>query len=69
MPVQIHHGTADGTLPVRWSRDLAAQLEALGKVVEFYEYPGADHTFYGEDYSNLMQRTLDFFNTYVKTAG
>jgi uncharacterized protein len=66
MPVQIHHGTADGTLPVRWSRDLAAELESLGKVVEFYEYPSADHTFYGDDYANLMQRTLDFFNTYVK---
>ena len=66
MPVQIHHGALDGTLPVRWSRDLDARLRALGKSVEYFEYPGADHTFYGTDFNLFLERNLAFFDRYVK---
>ena len=66
MPVQIHHGNADSVLPVDWSRDLADQLENRGKTVEYYEYPGAEHTFIGDDYHLMLDRTLEFFDKYVK---
>ena len=65
MPVQIHHGSLDGTLPVQWSRDLAADLELLGKTVEYYEYPEGEHSFFDADYDLFLQRNLTFFSTYL----
>lgn len=66
MPVQIHHGGWDSVLPVAWSQDLSAQLQAIGKTVEYYEYSQAAHTFYGADFDLMMERSLTFFDTYVK---
>lgn len=66
MPVQIHHGDADTIVPVEWSRELAEQMQAAGKPVTLYEYPGAPHTFSGPELHLLRQRTLAFFNTHVK---
>lgn len=65
MPLQIHHGAADDVLPVDWSRELSARLDALGKAFEYYEYPEAGHTFYGEDYILFSRRALEFFDIYV----
>lgn len=66
MPVQIHHGTDDGTLPISWSRDLHERMQALGLYSELYEYPGAGHSFYGEDYTAFMYRVVTFFDEHVK---
>lgn len=62
MPVQIHHGSADGTLPVQWSRDLYEALKANGASVEYFEYDGAGHQFLGDDYGLFQQRNLEFFD-------
>ncbi len=69
IPVQIHHGTDDSVLPVEWSRELSARLDALGKTVDYYEYPEAGHTFYNEDYILFSRRALEFFDEYVKGTG
>ena len=66
VPVQIHHGTDDRVVPVEWSADLSERLAALGKTVEYYEYPGAGHDFSGESYEQLLTRSLAFFNRHVK---
>lgn len=42
-PVQIHHGTADETVPISQSDRLADRLERLGRPFEYYSYPGAGH--------------------------
>ncbi len=66
MPVQIHHGDADEVVPVEWSRELAARLTGAGVQTSYYEYPGGPHTFYGAELALLRERTLSFFNAYVK---
>lgn len=66
VPVQIHHGTADRVVPVAWSRDLHERLAALGKTAELYEYPGAEHDFTGDDYRLFLERSLAFFERYVR---
>lgn len=43
LPVFIAHGEADQTIPVRHSRDMAAELERLGGPVRYVEIPGGDH--------------------------
>lgn len=66
-PVQLHHGTADTTVPLEFSLILRDEIEAAGREVEFYAYEGDDHniaTFFGL----AMQRSVAFFDTYVKNA-
>ncbi|HRN96464.1 MAG TPA: alpha/beta fold hydrolase [Candidatus Levybacteria bacterium] len=64
-PVQIHHGTADTSVPVAFSQQLEKQLQTAGKTVEYYEYPGDDHNLTA-NFNTAIQRSLEFFDTYVK---
>lgn len=64
-PLQLHHGTADAEVPLQFSQTLYNEVEAVGKTIEFYEYPGADHNL-SQPFSLAMQRTIEFFNRYVK---
>lgn len=66
-PVQLHHGTADTTVPIAFSRTLYQQLLDAGKTVEYYEYEGGDHNL-AKYFSTAMQRTLNFYDQYLKNA-
>ena len=65
-PVQIHQGTGDEAVPLKWSEDLEKTLKKLGKEVKLYIYPGADHNLASGDNSwNLaVQRSLEWFRSY-----
>ncbi len=62
----IHHGESDEIVPLAWSVDLSKSLNALGKPVELYTYPGAGHVFAGWDWQLFMTRTLAFFDEQLK---
>ena len=62
VPVSIHHGDNDGTVPLEWSIDLCERLQTLGKSVECFTYLGQPHTFQGEGDQLFMQRMIDFFD-------
>ncbi|HYD35203.1 MAG TPA: alpha/beta fold hydrolase [Vitreimonas sp.] len=64
-PVQLHHGTDDDSVPVEFSEKLGTQLEAVGKPVEVFIYPGDDHNL-SQNFSRAMQRSIEFFDTHVK---
>mgnify|MGYP001031138331 FL=1 len=64
-PVQLHHGTADTSVPVQFSRDLYQQITQAGKPVEYYEYEGDDHNLAGS-FALAMSRTLAFYDLYLK---
>jgi dipeptidyl aminopeptidase/acylaminoacyl peptidase len=64
-PLQLHHGTADTEVPLQFSQTLYEEVKAAGKTVEFYEYPGADHNL-SQPFGLAMQRTIEFFNRYLK---
>ena len=63
--VSIHHGDLDATVPLEWSLDLCAQLEALGKAVECFTYEGQPHTFGGAGDQLFMQQYIDFFDRHL----
>lgn len=67
VPVQLNHGESDEEVPVEFSQKLYAALKSSGKTVEFYSYPGADHNISGESFNLAMQRSLEFFNKYLKS--
>lgn len=64
-PLQLHHGTADGDVPLAFSESLYQAMLDTGKEVEFYAYPDNDHNI-SQAFSTAMQRTVDFYNRYLK---
>jgi dipeptidyl aminopeptidase/acylaminoacyl peptidase len=64
-PLQLHHGTADTSVPVEFSQALFEQVLQAGKTVEYYEYEGDDHNLAGF-FSLAMARTILFYDTYLK---
>jgi dipeptidyl aminopeptidase/acylaminoacyl peptidase len=66
-PIQLHHGTADYSVPTELSEILAEQLKAAGKSVELFTYEDDDHNI-AINFSDAMTRTIKFFDRYVKNA-
>jgi dipeptidyl aminopeptidase/acylaminoacyl peptidase len=64
-PVQLHHGTKDSDVPVEFSQTLAEQVQTAGGTVELYTYDGDNHNISGF-FSTAMQRTVAFFDQYLK---
>ncbi len=66
-PVQLHHGTADSSVPYELAERYATDLEAAGVEHELYIYQGDDHNL-SQNFSQAMRQTIDFLDTYVKGA-
>lgn len=64
-PVQLHHGTADHSVPLEFSVTLDKELKKAGKKSELYIYEGDDHNIAANVYTAL-QRSVEFFDTHVK---
>ena len=64
-PLQLHHDLADSEVPVQFSQELYNEVNQAGKTVELYTYPGDDHNI-SQSFSLAMQRTISFFDKYVK---
>jgi dipeptidyl aminopeptidase/acylaminoacyl peptidase len=65
-PVQLHQGLADEEVPVSFSESLFNKLKSAGKTVEYYTYPGADHNISDPSFSIAMNRSVEFFDKYLK---
>lgn len=59
-PIQLHHGTADDSVPIELSLRLKEELEKLNKTVEYFEYAGDDHNI-SNNVGTAFQRTIDFY--------
>jgi dipeptidyl aminopeptidase/acylaminoacyl peptidase len=64
-PLQLHHGTADTSVPIAASEMLQSQMEAAGLPSELYIYEADDHNL-SVYFTAAMQRSIVFFNQYVK---
>jgi fermentation-respiration switch protein FrsA (DUF1100 family) len=64
-PIQLHHGTADSSVPLAASQTLYEQMVAAGMPVEFYAYEGDNHNLSGF-FTTAMNRTVEFFDRYLK---
>ena len=64
-PIQLHHGTADTSVPVEFSQTLEKQMKEAGKTVELYTYPGDDHNM-ASNFSVASQRSVEFFDKHLK---
>ena len=60
----IHHGTADESCPIRWSRATLRALVAAGVDARMYTYPGEPHAFIA-DWPLSMRRTTAFLRAHL----
>lgn len=67
-PIQLHHGTADTSVPIEFSEMLYEQIQKAGGSVEYYTYEGDNHNI-SNSFRLAMQRSIAFFDTYVKGSG
>jgi dipeptidyl aminopeptidase/acylaminoacyl peptidase len=65
-PIQIHHGTADADVPWQFSQMLHDEMVQAGQAVELHLYEGDNHNI-SNSFSLAMQRTIEFFDRYLKT--
>jgi len=63
-PVLVHHGTADDTCPIAWSRSTVAALEKEGVDVTLRTYRGEGHTF-ERQWQTSIERTGAFFDRHL----
>ncbi|MBI3158696.1 MAG: alpha/beta fold hydrolase [Chloroflexi bacterium] len=64
-PIQLHHGTADTSVPYAVSQTLYSDLLAAGQEAELYLYEGDNHNL-SVEFIAAMGRTLSFFYRHVK---
>jgi dipeptidyl aminopeptidase/acylaminoacyl peptidase len=64
-PIQLHHGTADADVPLEFSELLFYQMLDAEQYVELYKYDGDNHNI-SNYFSTAMQRTVEFFDRFVK---
>ena len=64
-PVLVHHGTADDTCPIAWSRDTVDALQEAGKNARLLTYDGEEHAFIA-DWPASMERTTAFFDRHLE---
>jgi dipeptidyl aminopeptidase/acylaminoacyl peptidase len=64
-PIQIHHSTTDEEVPVEFSQMLYDEMLHANQVVELYTYEGDNHNI-SNNFSLAMQRTIEFFDRYLK---
>ena len=55
-------------MPVEFSEILQTQMDSADKPVELYIYDGDNHNL-SVNFSTAMQRSLQFFDKYVKGEG
>ena len=67
--LSIHHGTGDQIVPYKWSEELYAAAQDEQVPSELFLYKGGTHTLSGKDWDLAMERTLKFYDTYVKNGG
>jgi dipeptidyl aminopeptidase/acylaminoacyl peptidase len=64
-PIQIHHGTADGDVPWEFSQMLYDEMIQANRPAELYLYEGDNHNI-SNSFSLAMQRTIEFYDRYLK---
>ena len=65
-PIQLHHGTADHDVPWEFSQMLYDEMLEANQISEFYTYEADNHNL-SNYFSLAMQRTIEFFDRYLKT--
>lgn len=65
--IQIHHAQDDQTVNIGYSLELIKLLDKTSVVHELEQYPTGGHNITGTSFNLAMQRTVEFFQKYLKS--
>ena len=65
-PVQIHQGLADTTVPSRFALQMRDAFQVAHRTADYCSYPGVGHVFTGAARAQLLERSLPFYDRYVR---
>jgi uncharacterized protein len=63
--IQIHQGSNDESVPLKWSDNLVEELTKLDKKVEYFTYPGADHNLMPDGWDDAVLKSLSFYKSHL----
>lgn len=64
-PLQLHHGTADTSVPIEFSEKLERKMIEEGQYVEYFSYAGDDHNL-RNNFNLAIKRSVEFLDRYLK---
>ena len=64
-PLQLHQGSADDAVPVRWNEEFVEDLKEKNITIGYFLYSGADHNLQ-PSWNAVISRDIDFFSKYLK---
>lgn len=62
VPILVHHGTEDESVPYEWSIPFRERLDNAGVAYTFYEYPGENHNI-SRSFYKVMEKDMEFFRS------
>lgn len=65
LPIQLHQGTNDDSVPKKWSDELAKNLKDKEKPINYYIYPGSDHNM-KPGWDTVVARDVEWFESLNK---
>lgn len=63
--IQIHHAINDDVVNIGYSRDLVSLLDKAPVPHEFFEYSTGEHNIEGANFTQAMEKTVEFFKKYL----
>ncbi|MEK7551239.1 MAG: alpha/beta fold hydrolase [Patescibacteria group bacterium] len=64
--ISINHAVDDNVVNIGYSRNLNEILNKTSITHELNEYPNGGHNISGSAFTNAMEKTVEFFNKYLK---
>lgn len=64
--IEVHHAVDDNVVNIGYARDLMKLLDKTSVPHELHEYPSGGHNINGASFNNAMERSVLFFNKYLK---
>jgi uncharacterized protein len=64
-PIQLHHGTADETVPLSWAEETCSLLSAAGKNIDCIYHEGEGHLFSNTIKAEFLESMINFYKTYL----
>lgn len=64
--IQLHHAVDDNVVSIEYGRNLVKLLDNTAISHQLFEYPSGGHNLTGNSFTQAMQRSVDFYKTYLK---
>jgi acetyl esterase/lipase len=68
-PALLFHGTVDELVPLAWAQGTVDRAQAAGLIAILRTWDGAGHVPYGENRTQILEETRNFFYSQLHLAG